>query len=145
MPHDNRARRDENVRYGGLTGTPGTSVVPLSVLVNEQAIQNGSCANAPSWTIGGADRWAADLLTNATKFSALMAGLADGGALSSVLSAGQFNLDATKTVLTLSLAVGIAAYSIGADRSYVWTFPEQAFLNRAGALAVTSAIVVVNS
>jgi hypothetical protein len=142
---DNRARRDEDARYAGLTGLPGTTVAPTNSLINESAIVAGSCANAPTFSVAGGDIWAADLLTNASKFTDLMAGLADGGALSSVLSGSDFSINTPRTTLVLSLGRAFAAYSIGADRSYVWTFPEHAFRNRAGTLAVTSAIVVVNS
>ena len=145
MPHDSRARRDEDVRYSGLTGLPNTSVTPSHALINESAIVAGSCANAPTWTVAGGDIFVADILTNATKFTALMAGLADGGAISSVVSGSDFSLNTARDTLVLSLSAAIATYSIGANQSYVWTFPETAFRNRAGALVVTSAIVVVNS
>lgn len=142
---DARTRRDRLARYAGLTGVPGTTVTPTNALINEGAIVAGSCANAPTYTVGGADIFVPDLLTNASKFTSLMAGLADGGALSSVLSGSDFSMNVPRNTLVLSLSRAFATYSIGADRSYVWTFPEIAFRNRAGALAVNSAIVVVNS
>jgi hypothetical protein len=56
-------------------------------------------------------------------------------------NAAPYSLTNDRTILAVKLPA-VAAYSIGVDQAITWNFPEVAFRNRAGVLAVTSAICV---
>jgi hypothetical protein len=139
-PRQQRSKRDDDVNnlYGrastfALASTGANSVAASSLVAG---------FNGVVFTLTGADQWAGDV-AGSLKINSLIAGLSGSGAagLQASLNAAAFSLDISMRKLNVKFPA-TAAYSIGASQSYNWTFPEDFFIFKAGAVTVTSAMVV---
>lgn len=134
-----RARRDELQR--NLYGLGDVATVAANSYV---AIASGIVAGGIvfTYTCSGPDIWR-DVRNIPAVATAVSSGLVDAGIGPTLCSCGTlpYSTSADRTLLYVTLPA-IAAYSIGVNQLDTWNFPEVAFRNRAGLLAVTSAIRV---
>lgn len=148
-PRENRSRRDGLAKSIG----PGDGPLVMSVaptLGNSIGVKSIVAGGSNLlFTCSGQDLWS-DVVGNTAIRSAVIGGLATGfnvtslqGILQSSGSA-PFSVDVTSTKLNIKLPA-IAAYSPGASTAFDWTFPEQAFRNRAGSFLCASCIVVTSA
>jgi hypothetical protein len=147
-PRQERSQRDAN----GYSIGPGLGAIVNSITLTGagslgvKSLVSGGVSVA--FTIGGGEDLWQPLTTNIA--SAISGGLSAGFNASSLIgnlvSSGTvpYSLDVTRTILNVNLPP-TASYSPGASTAFAWTFPEAAFQNRAGSIAVASALVVTSA
>lgn len=141
--HDFHGPRNDQERRASLSygmGANNATIVASGFAVEEAAVVAGSCSLVLN--LSGNDRFAADVLSDATKLAALIAGF-NGGTNVFSLAGSMLSLNSDRTRLTCAPAA-VAGYSIAEDTSYAWSLPLSAFDNSAAAINVTSVFVVTN-
>jgi hypothetical protein len=135
---NSRSRRDELQR--GLYGLGDQATVAVnSYVAIASAIVAGGLVF--TFTCSGPDLWVNP--QDANIYVALSSGFVDpqiGPTLCTSKNA-PYSLSNDRTILAVTLPA-VAAYSIGVNQAITWNFPEVAFRNRAGVLAVASAVCV---